>query len=60
MNDVHINYDANNHMNLLLDFARGKSETYNKIANMLYKDLNIQGASITLVCLYIHEMLKEG
>ena len=51
---------TNKEIEMLLQFANYKPETYNKIANILHKDLNITGAEITLVCLYVHERMKEG
>lgn len=45
--------DVDDHMKMMLSICYKHPEFYNKVSNILYKDLDLQSAEVTLTCTYV-------
>lgn len=60
--EMHQNNASDDHISFLLKYCSrpGVPEIYNKVSNLLYKNFNMGGAELCMLCTFIACKIKEG
>ena len=60
--EMHRNNASDDNIRFLLEYCSrpGVPEIYNKVSDLLYKNFNMRGAELCMLCTFIACKIKEG